>query len=210
MDRPARANPPKLRVVIVIAALVGLATWNLFLGCLTFVVIVFSEILSTPLLWGMSSILRWFRVRTAVAQRVLFIPFVSFCVFCLWGLNPYQREQGNLRNVFGEQVPRDLKVEDAREEFGKDFGTFKAWVKCDPIALEKSLKSGIFTREDLSDPARIDGYPVFPSPAQNRVPKDEWLLFKRTTWPKSGPNYHPNAWIITDPTFSWAFVSYVG
>jgi hypothetical protein len=210
MEPIARAEPLKLRVVLMIAALVGLATWHPFLGCLTFVMLILAELLCTPLLWGLSSILRWFRVRTVVAQQVLFLPFLSLCVCWLWLMNPYQREQGNLRSVFGEQVPRDLKVEDAREQFGKDFSTYKAWVRCDPVALKQVLESGVYSPVDTSDPARINDFHVFPSPASPQVPKEEWLIYQRTTWPKTGPNHHPSAWIITDPTFSWAFVSYVG
>jgi ABC-type Fe3+-siderophore transport system permease subunit len=45
MEPIARANPPKLRVVLVIAALVGLATCHRFLGYLTFVGLIFAELL---------------------------------------------------------------------------------------------------------------------------------------------------------------------
>ncbi len=210
MEPIARAEPLKPRVVIVIAALVGLATWDPLTGVLIFIMLMVAEVLLAPLLWGLSSVFRWFRVRAEVARWALYLPFLCLCALCLWRENPFRREQDFLNIIFVDHVPTGVKVFDSQQGLGWDISTFEAWISCDPLALKQTLESGFYTKEDLTDPARIYQYRVFPSPAQTRVPKEEWLIYKRTTWPQTSPHHHPKAFIITDPTFSWAFVSFVG
>ena len=210
MEPITRAEPLKLRVVLVIAAFVGVATWDPLIGVLIFIMLMAAELLLTPVLWGVSSVFRRFRVPAEVARWALYLPFLCLCALCLWRANPYRREEDFLKTIFVDQIPSGLKVFDSREGLGWDISTFEAWISCDSLALKQVLDSGIYTKEDLSDLARIDRCHMFPSPAQTRVPRQEWLIYKRTTWPQTSPHHPPCAFIITDRTFSWAFVSFTG
>lgn len=210
MNPIARANPPKLRVIIGLAAFVGLISWDRLVGVSIFLLLIVAELLLTPLLWLLSSILRWFRVQPAVAEWLLLLPFLSLCSYSVWRGNPYRREQDSLQVIFVDQVPTNLKVIDSKEMVGRDISTYEAWVECDPISLKQVLESSDYAPVDLSDPATRERYHAFPQSSPDTPPKENWLIFQRINWPPTAPNHHPRAWIITDSTFSWAFVNFVG
>ncbi|MCB1233970.1 MAG: hypothetical protein KDM91_02750 [Verrucomicrobiae bacterium] len=136
-------------------------------------------------------------------RRVLMlIPVLSLCALVFGHTNCFGSYQRSLlRHGLGGRIPEETRIVFYEGHSGLMAERCSMGIRCDPVSLRRILENPPFAPV-IDERLQRQSLAEVPEAIGVRTPRNEWLFFKRTN------RGNPSCDVVTDSSFTWAYVKY--